>query len=47
MIKFGPLINLWEGSYQGEAYFRIAKQHPKTGIRKNLMFNALRIIMRY
>ena len=42
MKKFGPLINLWEGSYQGEGYLRIAKKHLKTGVRKNWMLNALK-----
>ena len=46
MEKFGPLINLWEGSYQGEGYLRIAKKHLKTGVRKNWMINAMRKIMR-
>ena len=46
MRKFGPSINLWEDSYQGESCLRMAKRHLKTGIRKNWIWNTLRNIMR-
>ena len=45
MRQFGPLRNLWEGSYQGEGYLQIAKKHMKTGLRGNWTFNALKKIL--
>ena len=46
MRKFGPLVNLWEGSYQGEGFLRIAKKHVKKGIRGNWQINALNNMMK-
>ena len=45
MREFGPLRNLWEGSYQGEGYLRIAKKHMKTGLRGNWTFNTLKKVL--
>ena len=45
MREYGPLRNLWEGSYQGEGYLRVAKKHMKTGLRGNWTFNALKKIL--
>ena len=46
MRKFGPLVNLWEGSYQGEGFFCIAKKHVKKGLRGNWQVNALNNMMK-
>ena len=45
MRQFGPLRNLWEGSFQGEGYLRIAKKHMKTGLRGNWSYNTLKKVM--
>ena len=45
MRQFGPLRNLWEGSYQGEGYLRIAKKHMKTGLRGNWEYNTMKKVL--
>ena len=38
--KYGPLINLWEGSNQGEGYLRYAKPKVTDIHSKNWQINA-------
>ena len=40
MRRFGPLVNLWEGSNQGEGYLRYAKPKVINIPSKNWKFNA-------
>ena len=42
MREYGPLINLWEGSNQGEGYLRYAKPSIVNIHSKNWQVNALR-----
>ena len=41
MAFFGPLVNLWEGSNQGERYLRYAKPKISNIHSKNWQVNAL------
>ena len=40
MKEYGPLINLWEGSNQGEGYLRYAKPRIRDVFSKNWQVNA-------
>ena len=40
MKKYGPLVNIWEGSNQGEGYLRYAKPKVSNIHHKNWQVNA-------
>ena len=43
--KFGPLKNIWEGGYIGEAYLRLIKPYLKRGLGKNWEENVHRGVL--
>jgi hypothetical protein len=40
--RFGPLRNLWEGSYKGEGYIQHCKQYLRNGQRKGFAANTMK-----
>ena len=46
MWMIGPLRNYWEGSYRGEAYFKLMKPLITMGLRKNWQQNILKRMLK-
>ena len=44
--RFGPIRNLWEGSFKGEGYIQHCKQFLRGGHRKNFAANAMKKCLR-